>query len=478
MSAESLLTRMSTVSKIDWFLVGCVIVISALFFNQGFDMRITVLHSFTLIDSFFDGTVFSFYDTVYDYALSGYYLGQADLLNAANYSFLLYLILALINLPLYLFEWLTNLSIPMTLYIMFDKVFIVAASVATMRVVKNIGLTMKMSDQRASWLAFALLSSPILMYGNIVFGQFDIFAVYFMSLALLRYLNKEYTKFCLLMALAIDIKVFGVLAMIVLILLIEKRILHILKFFLLGMSVPLLEKFIFSFSEGKQLTDSAMASLYQFKDRVFQAGIQSFGFISFIVVGLIVIMVLAYMKNIESEDDFHRSTILYPLAMYVVFFSFILYHPQWLVVMIPFTTLGMFLFKNTKAHLILDIALGATFISSSTLLFVNNTDAAMINSGIIPLVTGYIYNNEYSIFQTVFIHKLGLPVTAYYSAFVAMLFAVLLTKINFNQKGKQLVAKDESDPINRGIMWVRLGVILIYILPSLAIYFREFLKVL
>jgi len=466
----------SSVKKSDWLLLGTIVAVCCLFFYQGYDLDITLRHSQKLLELIFQGRPQHFYGEVYQAAMSGFYYNDPTVGHAANYNFLLYLMLSIVIAPLFIIENLFSISISISFYALYTKIIIVFFSIASAFILKKIGLKFKLGEQRSNWLAFAFISSPVILFGSTTFGQLDIFSVFFLCLALLKYFNKEYYKFCGYMAIAIDLKLFAVLAFIVLILLIEKSFFQIIKYLLSGLSLLLLESFIFSFSEGKAATSLGMSAIYSFKDRIFASGFVSITNVSYIIVGMIIIVSLAYMKKVENDQEMQIYGVLFPLAMYAVFFGFILWHPQWLCIMVPFVTLATFSFPNFKIGMYLEIAWGLGYIITSALFFTNNVDTAMLNQGILSIITNFkIPEMNPTIFTSLFMDKLGLPNTLYTSIFFGSMLMILLSKISFKHKELKLV-EDEIEPVTRGFMWSRMLVICIFLVPAFFSYLSQFLS--
>lgn len=466
--------EMSDVKKSDWFLLGGILLVCCFFFCQRFDLSITIKHSITMIECFLKGRPQHFYGDVYEKAISGYY-GSADAVNSANYTFLLYFVLAIVNLPLFMIEKLLGASISMHIYILWNKAFILLVTLGTSYIIKKIGLKLNMSEERSKWMAFAFLSSPILLLGSTSFGQLDIFSIFFVCLAMLEYFDKKYYKFCIYMAIAIELKVFAILVLAVLIILVEKRLFQIIKYMLCGISIWLIDTLIFSFSGGKKLTSMAM-SVYGFKDRIFQYGFNSFNFVSFLIVGLIIVIVLAYKKDIKSDTEHIVYGILFPLAMYTIFFGFVYWHPQWLCIMVPFITLAVFSLPNFKLSMYIEIALGASYIILTNLMWTNNVDADMINHGLLAALTNFTTSSaEPTVHTLIFVVKTGLPVSFYSSVLFAALMMNLFVKIPSHQQ-ELILADDTSEPVSRGFMWSRMATIFIFIIPTFINYLSQWIN--
>lgn len=464
----------SSVEKSDWLFLGSLVVICCFLFYQSYDMPITIRHSQKLLELILKARPQHFYGEVYDAAMSGYYFNDPSVVHAANYSFLLYLIESIIISPLFIFENLFNISLSLSFYVFYTKIIMVFFTIASALILKKIGLKFNLGVQRSNWLAFAFISSPIILFGSTTFGQFDMISIFFLLIALLKYFNKEYYKFCGYIAIAINIKPFAVLTLLVLIILIEKRFFQIIKYLLSGVSLLLIENFIFSFSQGKAETVSGMATVYDFKGRVFASGFVTMANVSYIIVGMVIIISLAYMKKIKSDEELQVYGILFPLAMYTVFFGFILWHPQWLCIMVPFVSLATFSFANFKLNMYLEIAWGVGYILTSVLYFVNNVDTAMINQGLLSTITNVkIELSNPTFFTELFCNKFNIPISFYVSIFFGSMLMILLSKIPFQRKKLGLV-DDKIEPITRGFMWGRMLVICIFLIPTFINYFSQF----
>lgn len=460
------------IGKIDIIFLVIVSAAALLLFSQGNDINITIKHAVTYLDSLFNGKIFSFYGIVYKNAINGVYY-SATAVDAANYSFLLYTIIALINLPVYLIDLMVAGDIPLIVYMVWNKLFLAVFAGASAFFLINVAKKIGMSEKRSRWVGYAFLASPIILFGSFAFGQYDIISVFFVILALSKFVDRKLFVFSCFMAIAIDIKTFPIFAFGSLLLLAEKRIHKIIQYGFVGLSLFLTEKIVFSFSEGKQLTNEAMSEAYYFKERLYMFGIESMELISFIIVGVIIIFFLAYRKKIKTSEDLVKSMLIYPLAIYTVFFVFIIWHPQWLVVIMPFTILAMFYFENLRLAMLIDIVMSAGYLIFTNLRFFNNVDASMINNGILPAITGNYLDNSSSIFHFFYYTVIDMPTSVYFSVFAAGIVTFLIVKVMGFNKKEAVNYDDTNEPIERWLIWIRLFlVVLLFMLPVLAVYFK------
>jgi hypothetical protein len=476
---RSIYSKLSSKSEkpklIDWLLFIIICVVSFLFFCQGGDLGLTSKQSLTLLDSLIHGQFFHFYSYVSSLIPSGIYGGNSVYYNAF-YSVILYGTFSIWNLPFWIFSKITGTAADGFALMMWSKTLVLLCTLYSGYLVYKIGLVLKMSVNKAKWMMFVYLTSPILMFGSVVFGQYDIFGVVITLLAILMFLKNKPYQFSMLMSLAICYKDFAAMIFIPLVLLTEKRMLHIIKYYAIGVSLFLLQNIIYHFDPGYVTVQKTGESLFGFYASLFSCGLPSgYGTASFIGITLMALCVIAYRKNIKDPFELAQYTIYIPLVMYGVFFAFIGWHPQWLVILVPYMVITAFMSKNFKLSMFIDIAISMGYVLISMIHYVNNVDQNMINSGILTKILHVSYDN--SITFASIAAKFHVPMNLLATVFVG----TILLEIVMKYPGfKNLYLSDPSEETvflpERSVLWVRTLSILVYILPTLLLYFRFLLK--
>lgn len=467
-----LFSRSEKPKIVDWLLFIVICLISFLLFCQGGDLNITAQHSVILLDATIHGQFFHFYTYVYDLVSKG---GSSS---PAYYSVFLYGTFSIWNLPLWLFSKITGIAINSFVLMMWSKTLILVCTLYSGYLVYKIGLTLKMAINKSKWMMFVYLTSPILMFGTVIFGQYDIFGVVATLLGILMFLKKKPYQFAMFMALAISYKNFAALIFIPLILLTEKSVFHIIKYYAIGFSLFLLQNIVFFLSDpGYVKVQVEGESTYGFFHSVFTYGLPSgYGVSSYIGITFMILCAFAYRKNIKNAFELGQYTIYIPLVIYGVFFAFLGWHPQWVVILVPYMVIAAFNCKDFKLSMFIDIAMSIGYMLMSMIKYVDNVDQNMINAGILPKLFHVSYDNSVTFADIA--TKAHIPYELLITLFVGAIFVNIIIKfpgLNKNTNVNELKEETTFVP-ERSVLWVRALSIFIFILPTLVLYFHFLIK--
>lgn len=198
------------------------IVLSAVSFWYG-DIQSNVRHSMNIWKALFEGRFFEFYS----YNLVSLEIGETP--HGGGYEVLLYLIMAIWNLPLYVIERLIGTDIlaffPARVY---AKLMLVLFAVFAGKLTKRIALLCGLREEKADECCYLFLGNAVVFSSVSVTGQIDIIGLVFILLAFTAYLKKENVKFYLWFILSISCKFFALFVFIPLILIREKNIIKVL----------------------------------------------------------------------------------------------------------------------------------------------------------------------------------------------------------------------------------------------------------
>lgn len=454
--------------NIDWIYVGIAILMSWLLISQSGDLTITYLQSDDLLSIIKQGKFFHFYSIVLDKALAGGYQNTPSVLLAANYNILLYAIIAVWILPVRLLELALGFNLDLAFYQIYVKLLIIAAVLASTYYLYKISIKIGLTKEKAKMVSYLFLGSPVLLFGSISFGQFDYLYILMMLIAIYKLLDCSNYKFAFYMSFAIALKGFAILLFIPIIVLLEKRILYIIKYLLVGISIPFITRILFINDSGYKSTKDQLDAIYGFKNRVFEAQLPGAHIgISIFLLLFILIAAYCYVKRTD-EIDLKRALIFIPLIVFGSFFITVSWHPQWVVVLVPFITLGIVTCTNTKAAILLDWGISLGYIASTAVLFQYNVDNYMINGGVLPL----IFNEKYTGRTMKELYaRTELPEIALITIFSACLiaFIILIYKDVFCSDTDISV---KEAVFERSIIWVRTTILTGFILISLLLYFK------
>lgn len=454
-------------SKVNKFEIGCLAVILVacfLLFNHG-DLKATASHGRALLEVTLNGKFFSFYD---------YTKGTAV------YSIPIYLLFMIWSIPVEIGYKLFNIEfwnifryhdmgyITMLWYKILPEIFVFLTAI----VLAKIGKLLNMDESKRKWMIFVFLGFPILIFSQFIFGQYDSFNMFFTTLALYYFLKKKYYKFSIMIAIAIPLKLFPIFIFIPLIFLVEKRVIHIVKYLLIGMSGYVLSSLLFINSPG--FADASKFSS-DMSPRFFMSSIPGAdGSLSIFLVLFIILCVFCYLKNIKDDKEHRYCTLYVTLFVYSIFFTFILWHPQWVLLLVPIWIITMFEFNKTKTSFILSIFLCAGYILVTVMSFPHNVDVNLVNNGILPRLFGHTMDPNYSLsYLYDIVPGVGqaLFMTLFGGCILSNLIIKFPTEKNLNEYKKGY--EDKNYLPEKGYIFGLIAVVVIlYILPTLYLYFK------
>lgn len=176
---------------------------------------------------------------------SDFYDYNANYVGRNDYLPLIYIIFAIWNIPLKIFGLMhdvASIGIPINaIELLWTKFLLVIFFSATIFVIYKIGKVISSESQKAKYIAIIFATSPIAIFSVFIFGGYDIIGILFTMIGFYYYIQKKYYKFCIAFSLAISIKFFPLIIFIPLLLLAEKRIIHIIKYGAIAISATLLQ---------------------------------------------------------------------------------------------------------------------------------------------------------------------------------------------------------------------------------------------
>jgi hypothetical protein len=144
--------------------------------------------------------------------------------------------------------------------------------------------------------------------------------------------------------------------------------------------------------------------------------------VSYFVLTFIVVCVAAYMvRNVKWEYIF-----AFPFAVMGAFVMFVQWHPNWMVLLVPFLTLMLLYTHNIRLTCILETVFSLFVILLTALGWLYNYDIRMINGGVISKLLHLEINKKYQI-HTVLTKKFpDIPIDIYASVLCAAVAALVL----------------------------------------------------
>ena len=445
-----------------------------IFFDQWYDMNATAQQSSDLLDLIFKGKPLNFYTFVLNKANAGGYMppfyDPADSPSAA-YNIVLYLVLAVWELPVYIINHISPLWNYVVLLELWARFLSILLSVICFFQMIKLAEILMTDKTKAKWAGYYFISSPLIAYCIIIRNQLDIVPVLLIILALKQYFKKKYIAFCLFMAIACCFKLIPVFIVIPLLCLAEKRIGKLFQYILLSISLYAVTTIVPILADpGYGLIQNGVIKSDAFSNYIFKVIIP--GGDSNASVFLLIFFLLCVVAYVikPKAADFPIFAVMLGFAAISNFFLFVKWHPQWMVLLLPFITLIVFSLIDFEFGIILDIALTLGFLVTSIIIhltamvFTSSIFFTITSSSYAPLDNFnpiYFFCKEHG-FTTI------VPSTLLFAGIGSLLLVAFL---NNRSKLPDIVSSfDNKYKVARGWFYTRSALILIYILPPLISY--------
>lgn len=452
-------------SIFEWIILVILILISSLIFLYS-DIIVTSSFSIELINDFFTGTVRDFYNITIN---NEYGMGDP-----ATYEIVLYILLGILDIPLYIYYKTSSMTavIQNFLCLYWMKLTIVLFTVGTAILIYKICKEMGIEKNTAKWAAYLFLTAVNVFIPAFVISQYDIICLFFILLAYMALLKKRDFTFYAIFAVAITLKLFALFVFIPIVLLKEKRILHIIIDVLKGCSLLLFLKIVYSGDVAYKIATASFTN--QMISRLTEDSIGNISTVSasvFITI-LIGVYIYAYVLKIDDIKEIGKWFVYFSFIIYTAFCIFCAINPYWVILYVPFSIILLFQNpKKFKVNLLLE-----TIMSISIAFSLLKGAPYCFGKGVVDkMLLARIFDNRLSQrsarFNTVYdilcIYKLEnlLPIVAgiAIACFIGIIF------INFPKR--ILTTRDEFIQIDRGIVWFRMGLMLIIPTLILSTYF-------
>lgn len=309
----------------------CLAALAAFLLWNHPDIQETALHTRIFLDDLFSGRFFRFYEdsmamkTVYGYA------------NAAHYHIVFYLICAVWDLPVYLAQKLLGEN---------DFAFMLWTKALGVTAFALCGFAFKrlaaryLPDTRKAWTPWLIWLCPAAFFGVLCMGQYDSLCILVILLALPYWLDGDLLRFALVMGLAMVFKMFALFLIIPLVLLREKRLLRAAGYIALSMWLYLPGLFLFRGRDGDAGFFNGLIA-----DRLFTGTLPAVGDPSVVLIGLALLFAGCWCARL-SDQRMQQAMPWLCAAVFGWLFLFVQWHPQWLILLLPFLLLTALQAKN------------------------------------------------------------------------------------------------------------------------------------
>ena len=331
------------ISKLDYWVYGVSLALCFLLFKQS-DLTHTNASSF----AYLHGHFWDFYD--YNNTRMG----------DNNYLPIFYWFFAIWNIPLKLLGLIPEVTSETwmqatVIQTIWSKLLLAVFFFATVNIVGKIAKQVCAAQandqgiQKENLPKLLFATSPIAIFAVFIFGGYDIFALFFMLLGLHAYFTKDFKWFVVWFSVAISFKYFAAFAYLPLVLIIEKRFIHLVIYGLLGLVVTAIQFALYWHSDvflGEIFgLATAKAAGNSFKIRT-------------IIVNLFYCFMCFYLyfSKFDYRLDaikWYERAIYACLLSYALLFSWVLWHPQWIILITPFVCFSILFIRSQKLLILL-----------------------------------------------------------------------------------------------------------------------------
>lgn len=241
-----------------------------------------------------------------------------------------------------------------------------------------------MDSTTASAAALFFLFNPVAFYSPMAMGQYDTLCLFFTLWAVFWYIKGDLTRFSLLIGLGVVCKFFALLVFVPLILVAEKRILHIIKngVMALWLYIPTSLLFWGRTGNAKVFTQAMIDRMF---DLTYETGIRGVSIFTL----LYAMMVFACFVYVPKSEKTKKYLAVYlPMVAFGLLFNSIYWHPQWIVLMVPFMVITTFTLKSRSMWFYLDIIFAAGYFAHCFYEYSSQTGAVLFDGGLLHYAFG------------------------------------------------------------------------------------------
>ena len=456
--------------KADNLLFGILMLAAYLLFAHP-DILETARHGYILLNSIRDGQFFDFYENTLS-RVYGY-----DYSNAAHYNIVVYLLYAVWELPLYLWEMLTGWAFSDTALALWCKAIGVGFYIGSGFLMQRIAKQLDCDETVVAWMPLAFWLNPISFFTVVIMGQYDSICLFFLLLGLLYFLQGKLWRFSLIMGIGMVCKFFPIFLLLPLVLLAEKRLLRAAAYVVASLWLYIPTALLFHGRTGDASYFNGLMTERLFANN-FPGGVAD---ASYFGIAMALVCVAAWLYCPKTEKERNTAVLYVGLVAFGALFLFVLWHPQWLLLLVPFVLLTtVCLSSGNRVLQVVDIVLACGFLLLAFLAFPGELEGDLLDFGLLRFWLGTPYSLVAQESRRLVSFYIGLvPYAAKLIpvCFYGALFAEIIFK--FPLQGNGTVAERlarSSDKAPQGTMRLYIwggfaaGVAAIWLLPTIFAY--------
>ena len=394
----------------------------AFLFMSHVDIWETSSHSYLFLESLFSGQALDFYSIVEARDNTLYYVG------VAFYNIVIYILFGAWQLPVFLFNTIFSLPVNEQFLWLWTKALCVLFFIGCGYMVKRICMELKLDEKTSFIASMFFLFNPVAFFSPVVIGQYDSICLFFALWALVYYIKGDMKKFCIIMGVSVTFKFFTLLILLPLLLLKIKKLFPLIKYTLIcfWLYVPATLLYMGKASDAGSFTSMMF-------DRMFLVGFDSgFTKIPFFVISYCLILFFCFIYT--KQENIGYLSIYISLVVFGLLFFSIYWHPQWIILLMPFMIISTFLQENKRPWLYLDLVFCFGFFILIYFQFPAQFSANLFSGGVFSFVTGVTVAQAGQSWKDVAFFLGNIPniYTLASVAFSAAIFANIILKFPVN----------------------------------------------
>ncbi len=375
------------------------------------DILITTRHGITFWNALFAGKLRDFY-VMNETALISQSYAVA---HPAVYDIPIYLLFAVWDFPLWLFEKMTGMgALDTVIGILWAKSIILPFLAADFWVIYKIVYKINPEEHFSVDMLLMCTSSSLLYVPCFVMNQYDAIGILFLLLGVYYYISDDKKKYLFWFSVAVTFKMFALFVFIPLVLAKEKKIISIFINLVSGIAFLFLcknvQKFFFVVSDAgvSYLKNHLLPFIFQ--------GQISFvyGASSIFIICFVLLCLYAYfIVRPEQIGEMKQWVVYIGFLGFLVFFVTSMTHPQWSILLLPFSSLLVFGCgkSDQKVGLLLDTVFSAGLLLAEIIQF---GEVFSIRTGVYLLPGKLFYdgktNLDYSVRDLLAKHITGIDI--------------------------------------------------------------------
>ena len=362
----------------DKIIIGLLLVLSILVITQYYDLFMIAKSSLRMFDAFKTGNITNYMDSSYTQELEY----QSDkMLFAYEYNFISIFIVGVIMAPL-LFFYNGDLAYgDGAVVVMYLTVAVCIMVFVAAWLIRFVTKECEMGEDYLRNVRLLFITSSMLLYMSVAYGQIDIFYIAIMLAALPFYYRKKYYVFSLIMSVVVAMKTLPLMIFIPLLLLSVKKVREIVINMAIVMVFPVLTKVLFERNFGHTAVANIIDEDYTYVEKITNVRIGDNISVFVLLFALICIVAFFHKTDTENKKEVLFKSMLSIFVTYSCFASFVDWHQQWFIPLVLSASFLIPFYENNKFLLLINTVTEGLFILTTN---AQGVSTYMINYGIIP----------------------------------------------------------------------------------------------